>query len=122
MQKKILEKMSCPVCKNDKLEIYSFSDCNALVVKDGILYCKECKTIYTIINKLLELLPIGLVDAKARDLFFQKYEKNIFKLDIKDKEDEKNNNINYEQQIKQQKHFDHCANDGEENYSDYENL
>jgi ubiquinone/menaquinone biosynthesis C-methylase UbiE/uncharacterized protein YbaR (Trm112 family) len=120
MQIRVLEKLICPLCAAYPLEIQVFTYYRNEIVEDGILICRDCKSWFSIIDRLLELVPQQLTDLETRDSFFKKYSKKFNDLGIENIYQNKSNNSDYSEQINQQEHFNWYAENKDQTYLEYE--
>ncbi len=70
MNKKLLDILACPICKNHPLEEFNVSEKDGLVI-EGVLYCTECSRYFPIIEEIPIMLPDELRDKK-QDIEFLK--------------------------------------------------
>ena len=74
MNKKMLDILACPICKNTSLEIFEI-DTKGDVVTEGSLFCSTCSRFYPIIEEIPIMLPDELRDKK-QDIDFLTKNKN----------------------------------------------
>jgi len=76
MNKKTMEILACPICKNFPLELIILSS-KEEIVSEGVIFCPKCSGWYTIIDEIISMLPDECRE-KSRDMeFLKKHENNL---------------------------------------------
>jgi ubiquinone/menaquinone biosynthesis C-methylase UbiE/uncharacterized protein YbaR (Trm112 family) len=118
MNPNFVDLLKCPFCSAHELVAYSFEDDSSQNILNGVLWCKNCKSWYSIEDGLLELLSGELVYQMDRQAFWDKYQKNLTQLGLTL---EPNPLTSYNQTLQhlQQSHFDWYASNDSQTYSAY---
>lgn len=120
MNEPVLKKLKCPECQSHKLDWKSFVSENKKI-QEGVVWCKECNAWFPIEEKILEFLPASLAYSDDRSLFWTKYDKQLEEIGLLPFG--KNQMIgDFQEQKKQQDHFDWYAQNETQTYSSYEEM
>ncbi len=65
MRKELLNILRCPICKSINLALDSVS-ANECEIREGQIHCLDCRTIFPVINGVVELLS-GLDDDTLKE-------------------------------------------------------
>jgi len=76
MNKKMLDILACPMCKNHPLEIYELELKDEIIV-NGTLFCTSCSRFYPIIEEIPIMLPDELRDKKQDLEFLEKNKSSL---------------------------------------------
>ena len=118
MRYEVVPLLKCPSCNSSELQHLTFSEHALQEIKDGVLWCFNCKNWYPIQDGLLDLLTGSLVYVEDRKKFWSTYAAEMGKvgLSLSLMEDEDKKDL----QSIQQSHFDWYASNDLQTYNDYE--
>ncbi len=71
MRRELLDILSCPIDKYNKLELYELE--YSKEIEYGVLYCSKCSRFYPIINTIPILLPDNLRNSKEDIEFLKRW-------------------------------------------------
>jgi ubiquinone/menaquinone biosynthesis C-methylase UbiE/uncharacterized protein YbaR (Trm112 family) len=119
MRLDIVELLSCPVCGNHPLSYEYFDMDGEYDIQYGVLWCSACWNWYPIENGLLELLSGDLAYADDRTRFWTDYKTRLEVLGLRPFTTT-SNQLDVENKLRQQDHFDWFANNPQQTYTSYE--
>jgi ubiquinone/menaquinone biosynthesis C-methylase UbiE/uncharacterized protein YbaR (Trm112 family) len=117
MRYEVIPLLKCPSCNSSELQHITFSEHTPQEIKDGVLWCVNCKNWYPIQDGLLDLLTGSLVYVEDRKIFWSTYSAELEKvgLSLSLMEDEDKKDL----QSIQQSHFDWYASNDLQTYNNY---
>lgn len=120
----VISFLICPCCgQADKTLVCTSFNATEREVIDGILNCRECGSVFPIVDRLLDFVPPPLLDLAVLDSFEKQYAPELAKLGYERPFDAGNSaHQKFAAQVKQRVHFDNYAVGEVQRYDDYAKM
>ncbi|MDB5346427.1 MAG: methylase involved in ubiquinone/menaquinone biosynthesis [Schlesneria sp.] len=121
MLKSLVPKLICPTCgqSDATLSAHVFDDGDAGHIRNGIVQCPRCSTIYPIEDDLLELVSPSLLNPEECRRFSERFRGPMNELGVSFALSSNEADPAVGAQLKQREHFDWYADNQEQTYHDY---
>lgn len=120
MYPEVISRLRCAHCCSDNVNLETFTAAEDGDVREGVIWCVDCRTWHPIEDGLLDMLLGGLAYADDRARFWHTYESRLTPLGLTP-DDPPAETADRKLQRVQQEHFDRYSGDGHIEYlSDFE--
>jgi SAM-dependent methyltransferase/uncharacterized protein YbaR (Trm112 family) len=119
--KSLVPKLTCPTClqSDAPLGAHAFDDGADGHIRNGIVHCPRCKSVFPIEEDLLELVPPSLLDPEDYRKFGERFSPQLTELNASITLTAGGQNTDVTAQLKQREHFDWYAQNEEQTYHEY---
>lgn len=121
MLKSLVNRLVCPTCRNasPSLAVHTFDEGTEGHIKNGIVRCLQCDSVYPIEDELLEFVPSSLINAEDLRQFAERFRQKLDALSITLNAPTAAPGDHVAAQLKQRQHFDWYADNKHQTYHAY---